>query len=631
MKVKITDVLIVPIAFVLFLIPLFWNPSFIYSFTQGKEILFKFAVLFSVLFFSFALILKKNLQLRDIFSSKLFVLLLLQFLVFAITNLLSTTSTVALYGTYSRGFGFVIELFLFIFLIYSATNLSEKVVIKLLKIFLISSILVAIYAVMQKFGINPFFETYSIDIFNGRVFSFLGNPSYLGQFMLLNILLSGYLFSIAKNIKTQTFYFIVAFLFFIVLLVSGTRTALFGLMISILILSIKYFKVLLQIIKKHKFLYIVSILTSVFLFFILANDRFAFSNIAFRSLDSRFEIWKGALSLIKKKFFLGYGGETFYIYFPEIITKKFLSLEENINITADKLHNESLEILFSHGLLGLTIYILVILYILKLFFKSKNKLVVALSLLIIANTIQNQLSFPDITINVLVAFCYAALISMESFDFINIKLNRINAYIYFLITICIITYISYFTIYQPYMSQLAYAESKANYSISYETSVSKHKEAIYYSPHYSELWYELMIMDSSSMERALFNLEIIEGMSGNVLAWKGNFYAKDPEKAADFYIKALKKNPYHPNWIRAFADMLYANGDLQNALYLYNQYLEAVPDFWKWTGDLENRNLIEQNSYRIFFKNTPDFWKVVDRINDILYPSNNNPQERAST
>lgn len=62
--------------------------------------------------------------------------------------------------------------------------------------------------------------------------------------------------------------------------------------------------------------------------------------------------------------------------------------------------------------------------------------------------------------------------------------------------------------------------------------------------------------------------------------------------------------------------MLYKNGDYENALALYTTYLEdAVPDFWKWRTTLDQHTQKERTSYRIFFKNAPDFWKTMNRCN----------------
>src|SRR3990167_2754510 len=113
-----TEAYIVPIAVSLFLMPVFWNPSFLFSFTQGKEILFRIILLGTLLIFVPIIIYKKDYKLRNILRSPIFILLLLQISIYAITNAFSSTPLVTLHGTYSRGFGMIMELFLFAFVIY---------------------------------------------------------------------------------------------------------------------------------------------------------------------------------------------------------------------------------------------------------------------------------------------------------------------------------------------------------------------------------------------------------------------------------------------------------------------------------------------------------------------------------
>ncbi len=614
-KKFLEEAYIAPIALSLFLVPLFWHPSFIYSFTQGKELLLKAVILITLSGLALSLIYKKSFTIKKITTSSLFLLLLLELVIFVVTDLLSNTPIVTLYGTYSRGFGFIMELFLFLFVMYCALGLSEEKITKLLKVAFFSAVLVSIYAILQKPGLNPFFWNYDTNIFAGRVFSFLGNPSYLGQFMLLQTLTGGYLTFVEKDNEARYSYLLGTTLAVIALFLSGTRTALLGLIIALLILGIKYAKFIYGHIKTHKKIVVGLVLVAGIIFAILPNDRYSLSALSMRSLNSRMQIWDGTIDLVKDHPIIGYGGETFYIHFPEIITKKFLTLEENTNISADRVHNETLEILFSHGIFAVVVYLAIFILLLKIFFRSKNKVAPILALIIIANIIQNQFAFPDITIATLIAFCFGGLVSLETKEEVAVKFSlrarAISAVVIFLI--CIV--IGVVTIYRPFMSQLAYAKSKESYTVSYSTAVIKHKEALFYTPYYSELWYELMFIDPSSMERALHYLEQIDGNSGNVLAWKGNFYSKtDPAKASEFYTMALEKNPYHPNWIRAFADMLYSTGDYENALYLYEKYLDAVPDFWRWKDQLEDHTLKEQKSYNAFFKQSPDFWGVINKI-----------------
>ncbi len=619
-KKIIKEAHIAPIALSLFLIPLYWAPNFISSFTQGKELLFKSITIFTLLMILIVSLGKSNFKFKKISTSNIFLLLVLQIFIFAVTNILSSTPIVTIYGSYSRGFGFLDEMFLFLFTIYCALQLSEEKILKLLKLTFISGLIIGVYSIIQKTGTDPFFKNYDINIFDGRVFSFLGNPSYLGQFMLLQLLVGCYLLFTANNRKEKLFYVVGSAISLFTILLSGTRTALLSLIIIGVLTIIKYRKDILKKFlnnKKKTLIIIIAILISSFV--LLPKDRFSLSSLSLRSMQSRIEIWKGTLNLIEKHPWKGYGSETFYIYFPEIVTKKFLTLEENINISADRIHNETLEIFFSHGIFSLIIYLLILLMLLKEFFKTKNSMITALTAILLSNIFQNQFSFPDTTISVLVAFCFGSLINITSKETFTIQVKFIQRLIITLLFVPFVCFLGFLTVYKPIKSQLAYANSKINSTLSYEKAVNNLKEALTYTPYYSQLWYELMFIDPSSMERALYYLEKIDGNSGNVLAWKGNLYAKsDPAKASEYYAMALEKNPQHPNWIRAFADMLYDKGDYESALFLYDQFLEAVPDYWQWRDELDMHTAIERKSYDAFFKQTPYFWGVIEKMNKIL-------------
>ena len=609
----------IPIVVSLFLVPLYFDLSFIYAFTQGKEILFKFLMIVGLFIVALTLLVKKNW--RSFSWSLMGVLVFLQMVVFIVTDFMSDTPLVALFGTYSRGFGLVIQLFLFFWCFYTAFFVSKKNILFALKSFFVSGLFVALYALLQRLGLEFFFANFDTNIFDGRVYSFLGNPSYLGQLMLLYFLVSAYLF-VGQKGRWRMWAAIGAAVFLVVLFLSGTRAALLGLLFSVGILCLKFRKDIGRFLSKRLVAVLVLLMLLCSLFVgVFLKDRFSFSDVALRSLRSRMEIWSGAADLIKDKLFFGYGEETFYIYFPEIVTKKFFTLEEDISLNADRLHNESLELLFSHGVFALGLYLFLGGLLLRMFFQTKDKMEAFLALVVLANMVQNQFGFPDISISIFNYFCLGGLIALgygfrkkEQIHFGNFVRGALIVFVLFMVVVA-----SVFTLYRPYKSQLAYMESKSNYSVNYDVAVNKHKEALEYTPYYSELWYELMFIDPSSEKRALENLEKIDGNSGNVLAWKGNMYAEeDPEKAAEFYIQALEKNPYHPNWIRAFADMLYEQGDYENALYLYNQYLDAVPDFWRWGLTLSSHSKQEQTSYRAFMKNAPYFRGTLKKINDLL-------------
>jgi len=229
----------IPVLLSFLLVPVFYHPSFIYSFTQGKEILFKSMMVLAILAFIPVIMRKGVWKFKNIFGSVLLILLTSQILVYAVTDLLSSTPIVTLYGTYSRGFGFEIELFLFFLTVYIALSLSEEYIKILLGISFFSGLIIAFYAIMQRLGIDPFFYSYDIAIFGGRVFSFSGNPSYLGQLMTLDILIGFYMLFLNKSKVHMVAYGMGIIMLCLALLFSGTRTAILGILIAGILVSIK--------------------------------------------------------------------------------------------------------------------------------------------------------------------------------------------------------------------------------------------------------------------------------------------------------------------------------------------------------------------------------------------------------
>jgi len=564
---------------------------------------------------------KKKISLKPIFRSHILILLGVAGLLILLANTFSPTPIIALYGTYSRGFGMIIKIFLAAFILYGALNLNEKSIIKALKVVFVSGVLVGTYAVLQKLGIDPLFANYDTDFFVGRTFSSMGNPGYLGQFSMLILIVGVYLAFDAKTKLFKITYGILSIIPLVALVFSQTRGAMLALGASFFLVILRYRKQIFQYIKKLRRslkigIIIIACLSIIAGILLVSNEKLALKETATRSLSSRFQIWKGAIQLIQRRPFIGFGEESFYVYAPEIITKEFLTLEENINLSIDRIHNEFLEVIFSYGIFVGLIYLILFGLLLKIFLTTKNKLEALLALLIVGNVIQNQFAFSDITISMFISFCFGGIIAIQTAKKKSISLNRHFKFRYLLIGLVLLSagFIFVKTIWNPFMSQISYANSHRNYSVSYDIAINEHKDATRYTPYYSELWYELMFLDSSSMPRALHYLEQIEGESGNLLAWQGNYYSdSDPAKSSQHFLAALKKNPYQPSWIRAYADMLYKNGEYAGALYLYNQYLEAVPEFWKWSDGIEKRSAADQKSYRIFFKNVPDFWVTVDR------------------
>ena len=101
----------------------------------------------------------------------------------------------------------------------------------------------------------------------------------------------------------------------------------------------------------------------------------------------------------------------------------------------------------------------------------------------------------------------------------------------------------------------------------------------------------------------------------DVIAWHANSRAKvNYAEAETYYLEALSLNPSYTPILKAYADATYATGDCEKAVGVFEDLLEVAPPYWKWKDDFETRTPMQQKSYRIFYKNVPDFKWVFGRL-----------------
>lgn len=599
------------VAIMLAVTPVLFAPFLNHSFTQGKGLFFTLMMLVIGVWYVYALA-KSPMQVNQIKYTRFLFALLAMYAIFTVTNAFGEHPGIAFFGSISRGIGFNVQLLAVALSLVIAFHLKSKYVESLLKLALIPATLNALYALLQKGGYELFFQDYGLDIFEGRAFGFYGNPSYLGQALSLFLIVALFFLFTQKKRSHIIVYGLIAAVLFSGIVVSGTRTSLLGLFAAGILMLLRFVFHKIHVSGKQVTVAIVVCAALLFMVTTIAPSRFSFSPLAVRSLNSRIEIWKGTVELIKRKPFIGYGTNTFQIYFPDVISKDFYALEENLDLNVDRVHNETLETFFQYGMLGGVMYLVFLGTVLIAFFRSRNSLMTVLTLLILTYHVQNQVSFPDISIMMFVFVCYGGVCTIGAKRKTYKSGNRFVKRGSIFFVVLILSFFAYTTFYKPLRAELAYSVSKTNRE--YNVSVLKLKEAIGHMPYYTELWYELMMVDPSSRERGLHYLRQLEGDTGNVNAWMGNLYAKtDPNLATKYYLKALERNPYNPNWIRAFADMLFYHEDYENALLLYSKYLEAIPEIWYVDEDHQNDEVAKKKA-RIFLKNTPYLNEVFEKI-----------------
>ena len=305
------------------------------------------------------------------------------------------------FGDYFRLSGVLSHLLyiLYFLIVLSFIKNKKDIEIFLLGI-LIISIPLSIHAILQKAG---FFLIFSIEDlkeagFLGRSYSTFGNPNMLGQYLIFPIFISFYFF-LEKQKKLK---FLLLFLLLIIsILFTENRASLLGISIGI---SLYFFFA--KNIKNTTKILTIALITTLFSSYI-----YAFSP-SLRSFSSRIELWKsGTKSFIENPIF-GTGFETFDINFQKNITENYYKHEPLFH-TADRAHNEIIDIQSSLGIYGFIIYFSAILFLIIKFLykKNKNSLEKNLIFTLIALQISNFFSF-SLTLNFLTLYTIIALSSI---------------------------------------------------------------------------------------------------------------------------------------------------------------------------------------------------------------------------
>lgn len=340
-------------------------------------------------------------------TSPLHISILAILLTQTIATIFSIHPYTSFWGYYSRFHGGLITTICYT-IIYFATIkwMDTKSTQKLIKISIITAILVGLYAIAQRLGIDKNFWVQDVQ---NRPFSTLGQPNWLAAYLLPNIFLSIYLLNFSSSgKKTRDPSKLVGMttfaILFIALLFTKSRSGLLAFGFSfitywlLLARQFSFAKIKHDLIRYSllsvSILLIIGTPYSPSLASLLhtqipdsqqggqenLNTKIPTSGTSLESGgtesgDIRKIVWTGALNLIKKYPILGTGPETFaYTYYwQRPITH---NLTSEWDFLYNKAHNEYLNIAAGTGLIGLLAYLYfhfaVITQSLKIIPKSKK-------------------------------------------------------------------------------------------------------------------------------------------------------------------------------------------------------------------------------------------------------------------
>lgn len=369
---------------VIFFIPIYFGffLNSAHPFDFQKMVLFKILLFFLIFFSSIKFIFYFNFK-------KIFVKLFNKYFYIAFFVLLfsllsvfwSVNPHLSFYGSLDRQAGWLNEFYIFLFFIILTLNLvifenKSNKIRNILITLVISSAVVSFYAIFQFFGLDfivweePALET-------GRAMSTLGQPNFLGSFLLLTLPFSLCLMAGTKNFYLKVAYILLFLVQFLALFFSGSRGAWVGLLLA------SFFILLFFYYKKNKKIFFSGILIIIIFFSFLSlgnnviSQRFQQSfNTKQGSVSVRAYIWEASLKVLDNRDW-GYGLENqkealWEFYQPD------WAINNKVNVVFDRAHNLLLDIVLTVGLFGLFFYLWLYYFVFKLAIKNirENKNVV---------------------------------------------------------------------------------------------------------------------------------------------------------------------------------------------------------------------------------------------------------------
>jgi O-antigen ligase len=597
------------------LVALFVFPYTIRCFDYSKGILLNTLLILILVLCIFTIFFRKRLKINtERFTSKGSLIVLGMFGVVFLATIFSPQHLNSIWGSYERGIGLMTWLAFTVYFYLLLTFFDKSLTKTALKILVWVGGFIGAYGIAQHFGFDPIFKGFNLDFLEGRIFSLLGNPDFLAQF-LVPLICIGIFFGWKEKIRTL---FIPSVIMTWALLYTESRASFLALifMLAVMIfLSIKNKKRILLIGASLFVIFVTLVAFKLPLF-----DRFNLTKENFRSVESRLNIWNVAVQMIADHPILGVGPDNFSIYFPEYMTPEFYTLEDDLHISADRAHNEILEMGTIGGVPLLLLYLSLIFWTVWTgIYKSKTNIAKGISFTILAIIVQNQLTFSELTHFVLLFFLIAMLV-IETSKENMVEWKPSNIFRWLLPPLAVIFLIFVFrgTVFDRVLAEAWYT-----YALATDDTKTGLKNAIIFDPTNTEFRYNLLMWFPEERTNQLSALREIEGDTIEVMAWTANdLLSRDAQAAYKIFEEVIALNPLYPHTQRAYADGLYINGDYALAAEHYELFLSASPEFWKWCQTLDQKSQYEQKKYRIFYKNVPDFNNSLAHLYDSYMKSN---------
>jgi O-antigen ligase len=340
--------------------------STLFPFIVGKYVFFRTAVGLALIFFLWNWVINKsqisNLKSQNFWKQPIVIAVLIFALIYIISGFFGYNPSFSFWSNFERGEGGLQMIFLLIyFLLLVAVFKDEESWRKMLVVASWAAVLVVGYGVGAALGIKYFVG----EGFCSRFAGSLGNPAYLGTYMLFAIFYAVYL--MVENWRTSKGWRWLGLLtaFIIFLLLSQTRGAFLGLGVAI-VLGFLYLFLNSSISKKIRLfsLFFAAVLiisgslavkyrNSINLSMPFCGEqgtRLLDVSLNTQNMQTRLLLWKQSIVIFKEKPVFGWGMENFNVPFEKHYNPYF-------EVWYDRAHNIFFDYLTMTGILGLLSFV----------------------------------------------------------------------------------------------------------------------------------------------------------------------------------------------------------------------------------------------------------------------------------
>jgi O-antigen ligase len=305
--------------------------------------------------------------------------LLIPLVGYAISGILSTIFSISpqlsIHGDVLREEGiYTIVAYSALPVVFASLVESEKQLFALIRGLLISTALISLYAIIQYLGYDPT-EHFIIALrgYENRPGSTIGNPNFLGKFLVLILPLYISCYCVSKNFLEKILVLGGLLVSFSALIINFTRASWLSFAFSILVLAFLLRKKIVWSMQKELLAIGVALVCLLAIWQIQSSIKnqsvsgkptpTVISRIAKTfdlqegGISGRMYLWGKALELIKDRPLLGYGLDTHQLAF----WKFNLDYSRRFKVfgVIDRSHNNYLDMAIAQGLLGLSAYLLI--------------------------------------------------------------------------------------------------------------------------------------------------------------------------------------------------------------------------------------------------------------------------------